>query len=736
MSQAVKKISRNLGLGGAALIVAVIALLVVRRHNRTEPAAFATYAGSASCRDCHQTAYTEWQKSNHGLAERQLNPVMDQTAFPAGKFQVTARGPGATNAAFAVARVIGNDPLRQFLVPFPGSRYQTLEASFDPHATEWFNVYGTEDRQPGEWGHWTGRGMNWNNMCAACHNTRLRKNYDERTDSYATTMAEMSVGCEACHGPMKNHVVWQKAHPNQERDDDPTLRNFTPTQMLETCAQCHSRRGELTGNFAPGDLFDDHHLLTIVDETDLYYPDGQVRDEDYEYAAFLGSKMHAKGIRCGDCHQPHTAKVKLAGNLLCLRCHDGSNTNAPTIDPVKHSFHKVDPLYFDPDGIDLLALGKRSSVAVITNGGECVNCHMPQTVYMQRHRRHDHGFTSPDPLLTKQAGIPNACNQCHADKTVDWALSWTEKWYGDKMNRPSRSRALTIASARRGDPAARDGLLALLVTNGPPYWNAVAARLLENWAGDPTINAALTGAATHTNALVRANVARSLRDETVLRRLLADPVRSVRFHAAWALRANLPDDAELRAMVDFMADQPQGQMQKGALAVARGDAPAAVAHYQKAVDWDANSAPIRHDYAVVLSSIGSNAAAIAQLEAACRLDPRDAEYPYKLALAWNELGKIDKTIEQLQIAVRLDANHARAWYNLGLALNSVGRVSDALAALKRAEMVNPADPRAPYAAATILARLGRMDEARAAAQRALRIQPGYAPAQEFLQSLR
>src|SRR2546422_308616 len=77
-----------------------------------------------------------------------------------------------------LGRVMGPDPLRQFLTETSGGRSQALEAAFDPARREWFNVYGQEDRQPGEWGHWTGRGMNWNDMCAGCHNTRVRKNYD------------------------------------------------------------------------------------------------------------------------------------------------------------------------------------------------------------------------------------------------------------------------------------------------------------------------------------------------------------------------------------------------------------------------------------------------------------------------------------------------------------------------------------------------------------------------------
>ena len=46
----------------------------------------------------------------------------------------------------------------------------------------------------------------------------------------------------------------------------------------------------------------------------------------------------------------------------------------------------------------------------------------------------------PDPLLTKQFNIPNACERCHADKGTDWNLKYVEQWYGDKTNRPYRQR--------------------------------------------------------------------------------------------------------------------------------------------------------------------------------------------------------------------------------------------------------------------------------------------------------
>ncbi len=79
----------------------------------------------------------------------------------------------------------------------------------------------------------------------------------------------------------------------------------------------------------------------MVDGSDLYYPDGQVRwRKNTLYASFLGSRMHDRGVTCTDCHQPHSAKPLFPGNFLCLRCHNGSYTNAPVIDPVAHSHHQ------------------------------------------------------------------------------------------------------------------------------------------------------------------------------------------------------------------------------------------------------------------------------------------------------------------------------------------------------------------------------------------------------------
>jgi tetratricopeptide (TPR) repeat protein len=700
------------------------------------PPEHAGYVGSASCRECHAQACQIWAKSHHAEAERLVQTNLDRAAFVPtrelgqgtqrsvfqwqdGQPRVAAFGLSGRWETNVVARVIGEDPLRQFLVGFPGGRWQVLETAYDPRSNEWFNIFGNENREPGEWGHWTGQGMNWNSMCAACHNTAVRKNYDAATDSYHTTMAERTVSCEACHGPLQAHVDWQRQY-GRTSTNDPAMPRLSREQELDMCASCHARRADLTGEFRPGDKFMDHFEPATVDAGDEFYPDGQVHDEDYEYSAFLGSRMHQAGLTCLDCHPRSLHMARLHGNELCLQCHKGGFPKAPVIDPLAHSHH-----------------------AAGSPGNECAGCHMPQTVYMQRHWRHDHGFTIPDPLLTKEFGVPNACNRCHADQNTDWALKQVDAWYGAKMLRHSRDRAEIIARARNGEPPARTNLVRLLDTEEIPYWRAVAAGLLGSWAGDPEVGRALVRGLEDTNALVRGACVRALaplaEDESVARALqlrLADASRNVRLAAALDLSANLPENspatADLKRYLAFNADQPQGQLELGMYYFARGNADTARAHLQTAVAWDGHSTPLRLELATVLSAQGRTQEALEQLQTACRETPRDAPAHFSLGLAWNEAGNAVAARQELETAVRLDPRFAQAWYNLGLLQNAAGQADEAVNSLLRAEEADPTDARAPYARATILAHLNRTEDAKAAVRRALELRPGDTDARRLL----
>lgn len=701
------------------------------------------YAGSKSCKECHEAAFEGWYDSNHGLAEREVRMEMDKDAFSPkqtiteggrtseafldadGLAKILTLGFGNKRETYPVVRIIGNDPLRQFLVPGPGNRLQTMDISYDPHQKELFNVFGDEVRNPGDWGAWTGQGMNWNSMCAACHNTRLRKHYEPSTDTYHTSMAEMSVGCEACHGPMKSHVEWQRKPPIGDQKD-PTIAKFSRDQVMETCAACHSRRGEISGDLIPGESYYDHFRLTVTDATDTYHPDGQVRDENYVFSSFLSSKMHHAGVRCVDCHDPHTNKRLIVGNMLCMRCHGGGvEPPAPIIDPTAHSHH-----------------------AEGSTGNDCTNCHMPQTTYMQRHPRRDHSFSSPDPLLTKEIGTPNACNRCHTGQDTDWALKASEDWYGEKLGGPARARALLVARARQGDPSARQDLIDLLKTEPTVAWQATACHLLERWVMDPDATQALIAQLSNKSPLVREAAARSLNTQALannevvraaIKPLLDDPARSVRVAAAWALVQTLDLSSkagkELVHSLDLSSDQPLGRMQLSQFAFQRGDTPTAIRQIEKAIAMDPLSPVFHHDLAIIHSISGNTDEAIKAMEEAARLAPDEPAYLYLLALAWSEKGELLKAIPYFERCLELDPGYARAWYNLGLLRSSLNQPKEAIEALLRGESADPNDADIPYALATIYARLGKRNEAIAAATRALQNRQNFPEAIQLLRSL-
>src|SRR5262249_54153171 len=130
-------------------------------------------------------------------------------------------------ADFEVKYTFGVYPLQQYLVePEPG-RLQALSIAWDARPREqggqrWLHLSPNERLTGSDPRHWTRSLQNWNSMCADCHSTGVRKNYDASTDRFQTKWAEVSVGCEACHGPGSSHIAWAGEAKGQHPIVDPT----------------------------------------------------------------------------------------------------------------------------------------------------------------------------------------------------------------------------------------------------------------------------------------------------------------------------------------------------------------------------------------------------------------------------------------------------------------------------------------------------------------------------------
>ena len=710
----------SLGFGGVLLAV----LLFVFQEGEVKSPPSLAFEGnstslraSPSCRECHPSAYADWAQTDHALANR---PPTDEHLAALARFprpeELTAGASGRP------VLILGHAPVWQPLVPAAGGRWQAHELAFDPNRKEWFNVFGEEKRTPGEWGHWTGRGMNWNTMCAPCHMTGYDAGYDASNDTFHSTWIEQGVGCVRCHGdPPAGHGLSGASK---------SVNHFSAlvgdrSRAMQTCAPCHARNEPLTTNMKPGEYYHDHHRVTLPVDPLTLYPDGQQRDEDFNWTSVLTSRMGHAGVTCLDCHDPHSTKTILPvqNNALCMQCHSPpgrimpGGARATVINPEAHSHHAKD-----------------------SPGNQCVSCHMPTTNYMQRSPRHDHGWIKPDPLLTKELGIPNSCSKCHEKEGLDWVIAKADAWYGSKLDSAQRARTRAVAGLQSGNPDVVPLALAALAKEDVPAWRATLLELLSPHVAEPAVRSALQAGLGASDPLERAAAVRALSGQPdfrpLLRPLLNDPVRLVRLDAALALTDELAGESaarrELDAYLHLQADQPAGLARVAFDAARRGRLDEANTALSRAAEWDPGSSALRDYLGQLQLNRGNPSEAAARFAEAARLAPADANAPYRAALAFAEAGQRDAAEAHFRIAVTRDPALDRAWYNLGLLLAQKGEVPEALAALARAEALNPQIADYPYATATLHWQAGKRDQAREAARRALVADPAHQPARRLI----
>ena len=685
-----------------------------------------------NCAECHQDAHGSWKTSQHAMANQVFDESLHGEPFEKtqsfvsggttttvtkieGESHVLVDGPDG-NFRYKPAAIIGTDPLIQYLIPFPGGRFQVLDWSYDPKKNEWFNVFGDDNRLSNEWGHWTQQGMNWNSQCASCHMTTLEKQFDASTNAYSTTWAAMGINCNQCHGDTTAHG----ADPDNESLFPPKVdRN----QAMETCAPCHARREELTSHFEPLDKFSDHYRLALVDSSDIYYADGQVQGENYVYTSLKHSSMGAHGVTCMDCHDPHSTKNILPweNNSLCMQCHTSpERSNGKVIpDMVAHSKHPIN-----------------------STGWQCVNCHMPETTYMGNDPRRDHGFTIPDPVMTKEFGIPNACNRCHTDQTVDWAVEHANRWFGDKMDPHKRKRTRAISGIRGGDQQAYLKLLEVYQAETNIYWKISMLNLMAPWVEDSAVGKIYDEALKSEEPQMRSEAIRGLSSlpdaYTTIRPFREDPSRMVRIDAAHATlnpgERGEHSYTELLAFLKQMSDQPVGALRNAQRHFSEGHPDKAFTWALRARSLDKGSPDIHQVFGTMAHRAGKLDLAKEGFTEAQRLNPNNPEHPFSLALLAAEMNDPMGALEALKKTVEVEPNFARAWYNLGLAYAQANQLDQAIEALGKAEQVG-AGPDAPYAAATILLRQGKTQEAQAILLQIMQNSPGHAPSLQLLQQI-
>lgn len=441
------------------IVVLALALLFVFSSHAPYASEF------SQCVNCHAEQVSQWEMSDHGKAmDQATNKTVlgnfdnattkhfsQRATFSRenGKFFATLTEAGETTQ-YNISYVFGHYPLQQYLIETESGRFQVFPFAWDSRdekegGQRWYPNYQNEDIGVNDRLHWKQPMQNWNGMCADCHSTGLTRNFDADTLAFNSHFDAINVSCASCHGDMANHfekngstsssipssntntaITGTTAHYShnilstgeqkamgqwllKEGDKIASWQKFEDGEyksakrdnsFMDTCFGCHSLRSPLTDGINP-----EHHYLDQFTPSllisPLYFADGQIKEEVYVYGSFLQSRMYEAGVNCIDCHNPHTMKLKVEGNGLCLQCH-----SAQAYEGEKHTKHPSN-----------------------TEASQCVNCHMPTRTYMGVDARRDHSFSIPTPHISAKTGAPNACLNCHEDDNA-WVSKQLNNWYG------------------------------------------------------------------------------------------------------------------------------------------------------------------------------------------------------------------------------------------------------------------------------------------------------------------
>ena len=183
---------------------------------------------------------------------------------------------------------------------------------------------------------------------------------------------------------------------------------------------------------------------------------------------------------------------------------------------------------------------------------------MIERVYMGIDGRRDHGFRVPRPDLSVALGTPNACTDCHKDRSAAWASAEVAARFPDSSRR-GKHHATPFAAARQGsgDAAVAGSLLEIALSRETAgIVRATALDLLQRYPA-PEIAERVAGLLRDSDPLVRAAaipLERAAPPNIRVQRigpLLHDEQRSIRIEAA-------------RAILDILAARPSPALARSA----------------------------------------------------------------------------------------------------------------------------------------------------------------------------
>jgi hypothetical protein len=588
------------------------------------------YAGSASCKECHESDFERWSHDWHARAMAPANAKTVAGDFGEkhfrgasseawmsrknGAFIMRTRNREGQLADYPVSWLLGGKRMQDSITVMPGGRWQVLPVYF--HVTgggAWVDY--NEAKQ----GHvtldhpyfWTNFRRTANKECIECHATGVDVRYDRAAHTWSTEITDAGVSCEACHGPGARHAE------TKEKRDIIRPDHLDKDLALSICARCHGPRDPLfplldaKDQFRPGERYDARYqALVITDGTERsgeYFADGRPSSSTFETQALLQSRCYRDGsATCLTCHTSPHAESHLDDELKpgprdgsCRTCHA-----AIAAQGAAHTHHR---------------------------NATCLDCHMPKVLTGVLDKFADHSIDVPNIRNTIAHGVPNACGVCHADKSAGVLALSLDSWWPGARTRNERRIRLADAIDEKTAASSLPALSAVVRDSSEaPILRGAAAVILGQRFAAPASNV-ITPLLHDTNEIVRARFVEALgyanarQSADAVASLIDDPSIRVRQNAALVL-ASFDDPRAPAALAKLAGDPATTHLVRPH--ILRGIGAASRGNFDKAIrelEFALNDAPYATDALVLLADIyarrGDVPHAKSLLEEALRFDP-------------------------------------------------------------------------------------------------------------------
>jgi len=683
------------------------------------------YLGSGACARCHDVEHTQWKNSLH---IKMTKPVAEATiaggfrggtkfadhdrsysfATKNGKPVVSVSFGGRPPETFTVDYTLGAKRYQGYLSTLSDGGIYVLPVFWHLASKRWVDW---KEITPIPDGAHDIRQI-WNVNCFNCHGTNIVQGYDVKEKKYRTTWTEMGIGCEACHGPGRQHValmeVWEKDPASKPSYDTSSknrglsdvlkilsTRSAEPRRVYDTCAYCHGNKTNVFVGFKGGDRYADYALPFLMSEPvpdhdpqGEFWPDGRPNRFNRPQALTLSGCFKAGAITCTNCHvahgsrNEHSLKVNIYqgrnGDALCTQCHSepGAGSREPGAGNLKPSF--------SGPGLEAHTFHKADSA-----GSRCIGCHMSDVNWRLLIRRRDHTFQPPVPENTAQFGIPNACTTCHDNRSPEWAAKQMNDWWGDGDRRArAASLADTMYRAGSGDATTLPALARLAVDRSQGFFirasaaDSIARLITESRSG---VRQRSVSIQTQTSFGYRSNQRPADR-------------ASIRSNASGPLE--IPP-AIVNAMIGA-ADDREPVVRAAAVKAlgiigdrdrALGPVLARLVDETRVVR--ARAAEVLESFGVIdLPGRAGEALRRAQDEHVAGLLSFPSVASHQASRGWFEAqrGRLSAAHEALDAAVALEPNFAYPWVIKGVLFAREGKFPDALEMWKKARSIEPSYP--------------------------------------------